>query len=126
VLIVRIEDGAEVLAHKPGGAPITALAGARPRCRLRTEDARPASSISREGDRPIIYLFCVQSAVKAGSCIVRQPMQICRDHGSGMPKRHVLEFLAIIAELHHRRIMRPVARVEDLSILIVESSPACL
>jgi hypothetical protein len=26
VLLVRIEDGAEVLAHKPGGAPITALA----------------------------------------------------------------------------------------------------
>jgi hypothetical protein len=26
VLMVRIEDGAEVLAHKPGGAPVTALA----------------------------------------------------------------------------------------------------
>jgi len=26
VLLVRIDDGAEVLAHKPGGAPVTALA----------------------------------------------------------------------------------------------------
>ena len=26
VLIVRVEDGAEVLAKKPGGAPVTALA----------------------------------------------------------------------------------------------------
>ena len=26
ILLVRLEDGAEILAHKPAGAPVTALA----------------------------------------------------------------------------------------------------
>jgi hypothetical protein len=38
VLLVRIEDGAEILARNPGNAPITALAWDMTRVAFGTED----------------------------------------------------------------------------------------
>jgi hypothetical protein len=38
ILLVRIEDGAEILAHKPGDGPVTALAWDLTRVAFGTED----------------------------------------------------------------------------------------
>ena len=53
VLLVRTDDGAEILARKPGGAPVTALAwnGDGKLLAFGTEAARPALSTWGEGRR---------------------------------------------------------------------------
>ena len=68
VLLVRIDDGAEVLAHKPGGAPVTALAWSA------TGDTARLRHRGRRGRRDRSSLICEAAGIDvSGYCFFCAP-----------------------------------------------------
>ena len=131
VLIVRIEDGAEVLARKPaGGAGHRArLERGRQHARLRHRRRRGRrASISDRSDRirpPLISSARAPPAVRrpaAGAGSMRAVGQPVPDLAAAEQRNAEiaahLELLAVGAQLHERAIDRAVARVHDRAVLV--------
>ena len=129
VLMVRIEDGAEVLARKPGGAPVTRARLERDRrhARLRNRGRRGRRHRSADPDAAEFasagYFSSARrpSAGRARGCqrVVGQPVPdlAAAEQRNAEIAAH-LELLAVGAELHQRAIDRAVARVHDRAVLV--------
>ena len=97
VLLVRIDDGAEVLARRPGDAPVTALAWSATGKRCSPSGprtARPASSISVDAQPALTVGRDCRSAPAIPSTV--KLLRSCPGSGPGMTRRRPPPLLLLL------------------------------